>query len=171
LTDNQIDHRVENLLELFPQNISSREEFVAELQYIRTLMNGQRKNFSTFSEMAKWILNVTDDSSCPHLHFFLSLILVLPFCTADCERSFSAMNFLKSKIRNRLKEILKSLMLLYTAPKDDIKKIDLKKVATTVATKVWSRNKRPRWNASEDYNCLNFFYFHQFKYILEFNIL
>ena len=42
-------------------------------------------------------------------------------------------------------------MLLYTAKKEDINKIDLKKVATKVATKVWSKTKRPRWNDDEGY--------------------
>ena len=105
LPDHEIDNKVLNLSELFSENISSEEDFGSELRYIKTLMNGQRKHFATFSDMAKWILNVTDESSCPHLHFFMSLILVLPFCTADCERSFSAMNFLKSTIRNRLQDI------------------------------------------------------------------
>ena len=96
------------------------------------------------------VFDINKQNTFPHLHFFIPLILVLPFCTADCERSFSAMNFLKSSIRNRLKEILKSLMLLYTANKKEIKDIDLDKCAKKVSTQVWSRSKR-KWNATEDY--------------------
>ena len=38
----------------------------------------------------------------------------MPFSTAECERGFTTMNRLKSKDRNRLREILESLMILKT---------------------------------------------------------
>ena len=38
---------------------------------------------------------------------------MLPFCTADCERVFSAMNRIKSPERNKFKPILKGLMRLH----------------------------------------------------------
>ena len=41
-------------------------------------------------------------------------VAILPFSTAECERGFSVMNRLKSKDRNRLREILESLMILNT---------------------------------------------------------
>lgn len=149
LQDNKIISSVEKLRGVYPDHIDVNS-FVAEIRAIKTILHGEKKNFRTFSEMAEWFLTSTNKTHFPHLHFFISLILVLPFCTADCERSFSAMNFLKSSIRNRLKEILKSLMLLYTANKKEIKDIDLDKCAKKVSTQVWSRSKR-KWNATEDY--------------------
>ena len=40
--------------------------------------------------------------------------MLMPFSTAECERGFTTMNRLKSKDRNRLREILESLMILKT---------------------------------------------------------
>ena len=38
----------------------------------------------------------------------------MPFSTAECERGFSVMNRLKSKDRNRSKNVLETLMILNT---------------------------------------------------------
>jgi hypothetical protein len=151
LKNEKIQIAVDNLKSVFPE-IINENLFVEEIKTIRTQIQGQRKKFKTFSQMAQWILNSTDQNSFQLLHYFMSLILVLPFCTADCERSFSAMNFIKSKYRNRLKEILKASMLIYTANKQEIENLNLDKLAQTVATTVWSKTKRKKsFAATDDY--------------------
>ena len=79
-----------------------------------------------------------------------SLILVLPFSTAQCVRSFLAMNIIKSKSRNRLKDILMSLMLLYTGVDFEKASMDFDKMSKKVARSVWKYNKKTA-SASADY--------------------
>ena len=50
-----------------------------------------------------------------HLHFLVSIILILPFVTADCERLFSKLGYIKTADRNRLGDILNDLLLVYDA--------------------------------------------------------
>jgi len=53
-----------------------------------------------------------------HLHFLAGVNIILPFVTADCERLFSKLVYIKSENRNRLENILKGL--LYDAtPKEE----------------------------------------------------
>ena len=64
------------------------------------------------------------------------------YLIADCERSFSDMNRIKSAERSRLKDILNSLMRIYSLRGNegefrDILKKDLEKVSKKVAYKLW----------------------------------
>ena len=43
----------------------------------------------------------------------LSVIIVLPFVTADCERLFSKVGYIKTADRNRFCDILKAVLLIY----------------------------------------------------------
>jgi len=65
--------------------------------------------------MAKYILTNLSDAKYRLLKLIVGILLVLPFCIADCERAFSAINRIKMLKRSRLKDILNSLMLPYTA--------------------------------------------------------
>ena len=80
----------------------------------------------------------------PALYFLLSVSLVMPIATADCERSFSDMNRIKSAERSRLKDILNSLMRIYSLRGNegefrDILKKNLEQVSKKVAYKLWKR--------------------------------
>ena len=44
------------------------------------------------------------DTSIPHLQHIMCTLLVLPVSTVDCERGFSAMKIIKTRLRNRLSE-------------------------------------------------------------------
>jgi len=90
-----------------------------EIQTLKSLLSASGKKFSNYKDMAKYCLNTFDDDTFPTVLFFFSLILVLPFSAADAERAFSAMNEIKSKKRNRLLEILRSLMTIYTSNADE----------------------------------------------------
>ena len=96
-------------------------------------MSAKKITFKNFPEMAKFILTSTSYEALKHLHFLVSVILAIPFTTADCERSFSAMNLIKKNSCNKLGEILNELMLLYDMTSDESEKIDIKKLAEKVA--------------------------------------
>ena len=82
--------------------------------------------------------------------FFLSIVLVLPFSTADCERAFSKMNMIKSAKRNRLGDILRALMIISCARPEDLKLLNFDDMAKDVAHRVWQDKKSKFW-ASERY--------------------
>ena len=102
--------------------------------------------------MAKWILDLDEGQKYKHLYVLLPLILSLPFCTAECERTFSAMNYIKNKYRNRLKKILNDLLLLYTACKPELNEIDIDKAAKKVAHVTWKNKKTVSKPWSEAYD-------------------
>ena len=74
-----------------------------------------------------------------YLKKLVAILLVLHFCTADCERAFSKMNRIKSPERSKLKEILKALMLAYDANQEEKENLDEKKLSQEISTKVWQK--------------------------------
>ena len=142
-----------NPIEVLSNLYGSEADYIAfyeEVRNIRTKVSVSGLQLNTFEKLSKWILLNTDRTKFKYTHFFLSVILVLPFSTSQCERSFSAMNIIKSKSRNRLKEILNSLMLLYTCSDVEKAKLDFDKMAKNVVSQVWKYNKKTTW-ASADY--------------------
>ena len=102
-------------------------DLVLELNLFRTTMEAKSLSFSSFDKMAKYIPTRTFESAFPHLHFLVSVILVLPFVTADCERLFSKLGCIKTTDRNRLGEILNELLLIYNATEKEKESIDIQK--------------------------------------------
>lgn len=141
LEDSVDDEKLNTLATLYGVDAINLEEEIAFLKgYMKTL---EKKNikFNNFKEFAEYVLTKISKNEIPLLHYFISLVLVLPFSSADCERAFSAMNLIKSKSRNRLKDILRSLMVIYTATREDLDSLDRKKMAEKVARSIW-KNKR-----------------------------
>ena len=85
------------------------ENLRSEVLAIKSLVQSNNFQFNSFADFARYVLTKLKESEYRLLHFFISLILVLPFSAADCERSFSAMILIKSDLRNRLREILNAL--------------------------------------------------------------
>ena len=113
-------------------------------------MEVKKLSFSSFNKMAKYILTRTFESAFPHLHFLVSVILVLPFITADCERLFSKLGYIKTTDRNRLGEILNELLRIYDATEKEKELIDIEKLAEKLAGK-WNKDKTDKTPWSERY--------------------
>ena len=69
--------------------------------------------FTNFADFAKFVLTKLSQNDLKLLRFFVGIILILPFATPECERSFSAMNRIKSSERSKIRNILMDLLLLY----------------------------------------------------------
>ena len=95
--------------------------------------------FRKFSDMAKYILTNLSDAEYRLLKSIVGTLLVLPFCTADCERAFSAMNRIETLERSRLKDILKSLIIAYTATYEEKANLDITELSKKVATSFWKK--------------------------------
>ena len=78
-------------------------------------------------------------SDYPLLAYLFQIFIVLPTSTADVERGFSKMNFIKSKDRNRMGDVLIHCLLisLYGGAFE----WDWKTMGHYVATKVWNYKK------------------------------
>ena len=103
----------------------------------------RKKRFDNFRSMAKYILNNFSRTSIPSLFFLISAGIVIPFSSADCERSFSDLNRIKSKERSKTgEELLRDLMLIYTMSVEEmrnLKREKLREMSKKLAHKVWSR--------------------------------
>ena len=125
------------------------DELLTELLIFRTTHIG--KAFAHFSDLAKFILLQCSQEEFPLITFFTQIILILPFATADCERSFSAMNIIK------LKTILMDLMLLYDITPAEKAKLDITDLARKVLHNIWKYKKKDilspelRANVNEGY--------------------
>ena len=131
------------------------DELLTELLIFRTTHIG--KAFAHFSDLAKFILLQCSQEEFPLITLLTQIILFLPFATADCERSFSAMNRIKSAERSRLKTILMDLMLLYDITPAEKAKLDITDLARKVLHNIWKYKKKDilspelRTNVNEDY--------------------
>ena len=78
----------------------------------RAHLKAFKMKFKNFASLAEYILKTLNDTEYPILRKLTAILLVLPFCTTDCERAFSAMNQIKSPERSKsVNSILKALML------------------------------------------------------------
>ena len=116
--------------------------------------------FTRFPDFSKFVLLELSEISYPLLQFFTQIILILPFATADCERSFSAMNRIKSPERSRLMDILMHLMLLYDITPEEKANLDINELAKKVVYSLWKYDKKDklapevRRNVSENYSMM-----------------
>ena len=77
----------------------------------RAHLKAFKTKFKNFASLAEYILKTLNDTEYPILRKLTAIFLVLPFCTTDCERAFSAMNQIKSPERSKsVNSILKTLM-------------------------------------------------------------
>ena len=72
------------------------QDLKSELHALQSLLSSLRFKFHNFAAPAKFSLTTLKEIEYPLMHFFFSVILILPGSTADCERSFSAMNLIKN---------------------------------------------------------------------------
>jgi len=119
-------------------NVDSND-FIVEFLLFRGRFN--TKTFGHFSNFAKFVLSSLSTDDFPLLQFFVAIILILPFATVNCERSFSAMNRIKSLERNKLRDILMDLLLLYDITPEEKAKLNINKLAYDIIHNVWKYEK------------------------------
>jgi len=113
----------------------NEDELTTKLMKYRSRIRALKIKFMNFADMSKYILTNLSDAKSRLLKRIVG-ILVLLFCTADCERVFSAMNRIKTVERSRLEDILKSLILAYTATYEEKANVDITELSKKVATSV-----------------------------------
>ncbi|KAM6580783.1 hypothetical protein CsatA_004557 [Cannabis sativa] len=69
---------------------------------------------ATISDLCQWLVKTRKAEIFPIVYKVITLILTLPVSTATTERSFSAMNIVKTTLRNKMEdEFLSDCLLVY----------------------------------------------------------
>lgn len=110
--------KVVRLAELYPQEFSPSDRM--ELKEELNMWLSEMKRNEAFSQLqnvgdlAKKMVVIGFDKSFPLVYLLLELILVLPVATAGVERAFSAMNIIKTNLRNKMgDEFLTDCLVCY----------------------------------------------------------
>jgi len=95
-------------------------------------------NMTGLAEFSRKLVQTKKHLSFPHLHLLLKLALILPVSTATVERVFSAMKFIKTKLRNRISdEFLNDTVITYF-------ELDLFQSLSNDDIMLYFQNMRPR---------------------------
>ena len=76
-----------------------------------------------------------DDTEYPILRKLTAILLVFPFCNADCERAFSAMNLIKI-----WKSWKKQIEVDSTTQDHENENLDIKKLSREISTDLWEKD-------------------------------
>ncbi|XP_059632918.1 uncharacterized protein LOC132275438 [Cornus florida] len=76
--------------------------------------NKEFSNLKGIGDLARRMVKTKRDKAYPLVYLLLKLALILPVATATVERAFSAMNILKTRLRNRMEdEWMNDMMVVY----------------------------------------------------------
>ncbi|KAL0004205.1 hypothetical protein SO802_011766 [Lithocarpus litseifolius] len=72
------------------------------------------KKLSSISELCQWLVKTRKSLFYPYIYRLITLVLTLPVSIATTERTFSAMNIIKNRLRNKMEDdFLMDSMILY----------------------------------------------------------
>ena len=72
------------------------------------------KNLKNISELCQWMVRTRKEEYYSLIYRVVKLVLTLPISTATTERAFSAMNVIKTDLRNKMEdEFLSDTMMLF----------------------------------------------------------
>ncbi|XP_057740547.1 uncharacterized protein LOC130957720 [Arachis stenosperma] len=116
-------NKVCELVERFyPGDFSDQEKFHIRMQaqhYELDVPNHvELTNLCTISELCQGLTKTGKSLTYPLIDRLIRLVLTLPVSTATTERSFSAMNIVKNRLRNKMEdELLANCLLIYIEKK------------------------------------------------------
>ena len=87
------------------------EEFRSEWEGFKRLMDVTYSHFSMRQMLRHLCTNSSLMDMFPNLSKLATIAALVPVSTAECERSFSAMNRIKTELRNRLKTTTLSCLM------------------------------------------------------------
>ena len=121
-------HKVRRLAEFYPDDFPPQELMHLELQ-LDNYIDGMRKDES-FNGLENLVdLSVKLVETKRHIvynlvYLLLKLVLLLPVATANVERAFSAMSFVKNKLRNKMGDSLLDDCLVTFIEQETFSKVD-----------------------------------------------
>jgi hypothetical protein len=128
-------NKVHRLAEFYPNEFSSSDLLRLDLQ-LETFIDDMRKD-----ELFKGINNLVDlsvklvetkrDKVYHWVYLLIKLVLLLPVATASVERIFSAMTFIKNKLRNKMGDSLLDHCLMTFIERDIFLKLSEEEIINT----------------------------------------
>jgi hypothetical protein len=115
----------------YPQDFAGHEKAQLKVQFEHFGHLTESPDFqelSTISDLCKWMVSTRKSSIYPLVYRVVTLILTLPVSTATTERSFSAMNIIKNKLRNKIADEFLSDSLLVYIEKEIAEAIDVESI-------------------------------------------
>ena len=134
--------KIARLTEIYDQDFSTIDRSNIRDQLETFILHMRRvdlfKDCQDFSSLAMKMVEHERHIAFPLVYRLIELALLLPVATASVERAFSAMNIIKTDLRNRMAdEWLNDLLLCYIE-KEIFRSIDAKEIKNTFqATKNW----------------------------------
>ncbi|GMI87762.1 hypothetical protein like AT1G19260 [Hibiscus trionum] len=113
----RIDDICQLIHKFYPSDFAEHEMMQLKMQFehfdhVRQL--SEFKSLETISDLCQWLVKTRKSEIYPLVYRVVTLILTLPVSTATTERSFSAMNIIKNKLRTKIEdEFLSNCLLLY----------------------------------------------------------
>nr|KAJ0222367.1 hypothetical protein LSAT_V11C200065820 [Lactuca sativa] len=122
------------LAKLYPSEFSSVELVRLGDQvdnYIYDMKKDDRfQGLKDLKELSKVMVRSNKDKVFDHVYLLIKLVLILPVATASVERTFSAMTFVKNKLRNSMGDQLLNDCLVTYIEKDVFSKVSDEVIVT-----------------------------------------
>ncbi|KAL6557316.1 hypothetical protein OROMI_017666 [Orobanche minor] len=102
----------------YPEDFSDHEKTILKMQLqhydIDVVQHADYKKLTSIAELCQWLVRTRREITFDLIYRVISLLLTLPVSTATTERSFSAMNIVKTRIRSKMEdEFLNDSLVLY----------------------------------------------------------
>ncbi|XP_073016513.1 uncharacterized protein [Primulina eburnea] len=111
----------------YPQDFTSEEKERLEMQlkhYEHNVVKGSHyKSLSTISELCQWLVKNKKTATYDLVFRVIVLVLTLSVSTATTERSFSAMNIVKTRLRSKMEDYFLSDVLMIFIEREIAKNI------------------------------------------------
>ena len=98
--------RILKLASLYPEEFSCYDLTALDLQldvFLDSMQNDERfHDLQDINSLSMMLVKTRKHETFPLIHLLIKLMLILPVATASVERVFSAMTFVKNKLRNSM---------------------------------------------------------------------
>ncbi|KAH7677424.1 Ribonuclease H-like protein [Dioscorea alata] len=99
-------HKLLRLAEIYPEDFSVTERMILEDQLATFIYDmWHDDDFANVGDLGDFVMKMVDTGKCTIfalIYRLIDLVLVLPVATANVERVFSAMNIVKTNLRNKM---------------------------------------------------------------------
>ncbi|KAL6491731.1 hypothetical protein OROGR_034096 [Orobanche gracilis] len=102
----------------YPEDFSDHEKTILKMQLqhyaIDVVQHADYKKLTSIAELCQWLVRTRREITFDLIYRVIGLLLTLPVSTATTERSFSAMNIVKTRIQSKMEdEFLNDSLVLY----------------------------------------------------------
>ncbi|KAI3684136.1 hypothetical protein L6452_33355 [Arctium lappa] len=124
---------VRQLVEQFyPEDFSEHEKTILKMQLqhyvIDVVQHEDYKQLTSIADLCQWLVRSRRETTFDLIYRLLSLLLTLPVSTATTERSFSAMNIVKTRMRNKMEDEFLNDSLILFIEREIAEKISLEEI-------------------------------------------